>query len=323
MEKKVTVLWLGINADYLREAGESIGFSDLGHNNERPDLVVVVDWTSADRRKIKEMRRIGVPAILIAQEPSVVIPKHLPNRLRHLFNYRITVGRPGGDAWINWPQSWRTERNIQSRRLNRGVLINADKYSAIRGELYSLRRSLVAVDERIDLFGPGWSDAFLTRFRRWISALVFATLNGGKVSLSSAVGLTKAPLHYLGTSNDKQTTLEKYKYSVVIENSQEYLSEKLFDCFFAGTIPIYVGADLDVLGIPRRLVVEAEPTISSVRAAMDFAARMNLKDYQADLEIWMADPQVEALWSEKLVMEHLLSKIKLWHKDHENSAGSV
>jgi hypothetical protein len=44
--------------------------------------------------------------------------------------------------------------------------------------------------------------------------------------------------------NNKFTILQKYYFSVVIENTikNNYISEKIYDCFIAGTIPIYHGA---------------------------------------------------------------------------------
>lgn len=45
-------------------------------------------------------------------------------------------------------------------------------------------------------------------------------------------------------SNAKLTTLRNYKFSICFENTQfpGYITEKIFDCFFAGCIPIYLGA---------------------------------------------------------------------------------
>ena len=44
-------------------------------------------------------------------------------------------------------------------------------------------------------------------------------------------------------SNVFSFTLSKYKFSICFENSitAGYISEKIFDCFYAGTIPIYYG----------------------------------------------------------------------------------
>jgi hypothetical protein len=53
-----------------------------------------------------------------------------------------------------------------------------------------------------------------------------------------------------GTVPDKHSLLGGYKFALVIENTRfpGYVSEKLFDCFFAGCIPVYDGApDIDRL----------------------------------------------------------------------------
>jgi hypothetical protein len=49
---------------------------------------------------------------------------------------------------------------------------------------------------------------------------------------------------YRGPVAEKLTTLADYKFSLCLENSRfdGYVSEKIFDCFFTGTIPIYLGA---------------------------------------------------------------------------------
>ena len=49
---------------------------------------------------------------------------------------------------------------------------------------------------------------------------------------------------YRGTINNKKDTLKKYKFALCFENSifAGYITEKIFDCFFAGVIPIYYGA---------------------------------------------------------------------------------
>lgn len=320
MEKEIKVLWLGINPGHLKEFGQSMYFVDADLKNEQPDLAIVVDWTPKDKTKLKELRRLGIPSILVAQEPSVVIPKHLSKKLRRLFRYTITVGRAGGDDWIKWPQLWQARRREEHRRLDRGVLINADKYSAVCGELYSLRRVVVTKEARIDLFGGGWGDSIIRRTRRWVSAILFAVVSGGRLKLNSGVAVTKTPLNYLGPAENKLVTLEKYRYSVVIENSQEYLSEKLFDCFFAGTIPIYVGADLEALGIPKKLVIEAKPDLKSIQSAIQFAATVDLKKYQDEVGRWLSEPQVVGQWSAESVFEDLFGKLRSWYQKYETSA---
>ncbi len=49
---------------------------------------------------------------------------------------------------------------------------------------------------------------------------------------------------YRGGTSDKLATLGRYRFALAFENARfdGYVSEKLFDCLYAGTIPVYLGA---------------------------------------------------------------------------------
>lgn len=50
---------------------------------------------------------------------------------------------------------------------------------------------------------------------------------------------------YRGAVEDKLATLKQYRFSICYENSRDlagYVTEKIFDCFAAGNVPIYLGA---------------------------------------------------------------------------------
>jgi hypothetical protein len=49
---------------------------------------------------------------------------------------------------------------------------------------------------------------------------------------------------YKGAVKSKYETLSRYKFSLCFENMAMpgFITEKIFDCFFVGTIPIYLGA---------------------------------------------------------------------------------
>jgi hypothetical protein len=53
----------------------------------------------------------------------------------------------------------------------------------------------------------------------------------------------------------------------VIENSADYLSEKLIDAVISGTIPIYVGPNLNTFGLPAELAYQVNGDLSSIREA--------------------------------------------------------
>jgi len=73
----------------------------------------------------------------------------------------------------------------------------------------------------------------------------------------------------------KLTTLSRFKFSLCFENTvfPGYITEKIFDCFFAGTIPIYYGApDIDEY-VPRNSFIDYREFENFAELA-DFLKRM-------------------------------------------------
>jgi hypothetical protein len=54
--------------------------------------------------------------------------------------------------------------------------------------------------------------------------------------------------------------MNQYRFSLIIENSLDYVSEKLFDAIQFGTVPIYVGPQLSEFGIPNEVAIQCEPS---------------------------------------------------------------
>jgi hypothetical protein len=70
--------------------------------------------------------------------------------------------------------------------------------------------------------------------------------------------------NFRGLSEDKFKTMENYSISVVIENSADYVSEKLFDSISSGAITIYVGPDLEKYGISGDSAIQTEASAEEV-----------------------------------------------------------
>ena len=49
--------------------------------------------------------------------------------------------------------------------------------------------------------------------------------------------------------------MQNSKFSLVIENDDNYISEKLIDALLGGSIPIFIGGDFRRVGIPDASVV--------------------------------------------------------------------
>jgi hypothetical protein len=145
------------------------------------------------------------------------------------------------------------------RRDERGFLaiINGNKVPRLQtDELYSERLRAVAHFEtygEIDLYGVGWDGPPFrvgeTRVPRSVRRLGYLVerrwdrLRPGRDPLLAA-----ARRAYGGPVESKSATLSRYRFAICFENMvmQGWVTEKIFDCLVAGTIPVYLGApDID------------------------------------------------------------------------------
>lgn len=183
----------------------------------------------------------------LVMEPPVVAPSFY-RRLSSISNdfEEVYVHNVHGDGFIKnddqknfrklfWPipflgvldEYWNC-----SSRLNKVVVINGHHRPISKSrELYSKRIEGIAALSKysmVDLFGIGWDKTF-SRCSLW-----WPYIKNRNALLDV----------YCGRSDSKYKTLSKYDFCLCFENMKMdgYITEKIFDCFYAGTIPIYLGA---------------------------------------------------------------------------------
>jgi hypothetical protein len=125
-------------------------------------------------------------------------------------------------------------------------------------ELYSQRREAIRWfennhPENFDLYGVGWdkykfSGPKLIRVFNRIPYFpeLFAVLTGETYP------------SYKGMVDNKKKVMEKYKFSICYENAKDipgYITEKIFDSFFAGCVPIYWGANNIFEHVPKECFI--------------------------------------------------------------------
>jgi hypothetical protein len=89
------------------------------------------------------------------------------------------------------------------------------------------------------------------------------------------------------------------------------VTEKLFDAFFAGAIPVYVGPRVEHFGIPPRFVVQAEPNLPSIRFAIENAKKINYEEWREDLYKWLDLASTKDRWSGEKIYDRLHERITL------------
>jgi hypothetical protein len=195
-----------------------------------------------------ETRGDVVPRAFVIFEPPVVMPelyKVLP-RLTGIFE-RVYLHNTNGDGYslkdvdraklnkLFWPQPrcdviekyW-----TNSERAKRVVVINGNhKPRTSQAELYSKRIEAMVGLARlgvVDLYGRGW-ERWWSRESAWLPYW-----QNRRVLLSI----------YNGTCASKHEVLSRYTFCLCFENMsmEGYVTEKLFDCLYAGAVPLYLGA---------------------------------------------------------------------------------
>jgi hypothetical protein len=185
---------------------------------------------------------------LVVLEPPVVAP-HLYRDLPALtaaFD-RVYVHNTEGDGYsldgvnrgrlrkLFWPQPRSDVLDdlwSHGDRLRSVVVVNGNhKPASFAGELYSKRIEVMAELanlDAVDLFGRGW-ECWWSRNSMWWPYWRHRS------SLMSI---------YKGACVSKFIVLSQYDFALCFENMamKGYVTEKIFDCLYAGTIPIYLGA---------------------------------------------------------------------------------
>jgi hypothetical protein len=131
-------------------------------------------------------------------------------------------------------------------RMKRVVVVNGSHNpGAKRRELYSLRiKAMVELSTLgvVDLYGVGWN-------KWWSRNAMWLPYWRNHRALKSI---------YKGACKSKYEVLKDYDFCLCFENMvmDGYITEKLFDCLYAGTIPLYVGAPDIFEYIPAEVFVD-------------------------------------------------------------------
>jgi hypothetical protein len=313
----------GVNADSLEAPGSNLNFSRrLGDsafnvvlNPIDADFAICVDNNKFFKASASKAKMSKERSILIRNEPVVVCPENKLLRTRSRFGLSLNMGRPPSKSEdsVAWPQQWPKEDINFDAKLFRDekiALVNGNKISFISGELYSLRRKVIVNVKSLDLYGTSWDLSVSAKARHVLANLIIA-IKGGYLPRISGVQLyfRRFP-NWKGAPTDKREVLSNYKYCLVIENSTEFMTEKLFDAFFAGCIPIYVGPDLKDFSIPGDLYFQAKPNLKSINERILEASKIDYLSWRIKLIDWINLDSTKKQWSSDEVNSRVIKAIE-------------
>jgi hypothetical protein len=237
--------------------------------------------------------------ILIRQEPHSVLPEIYNIDLSQKPNLIIDVGRNSreSDANLPPPQAIKIEFIPGTKRnIDRSVVINSNLFSLHASELYSFRKKVVLKLPYVDLYGRGWNIGWLKKCKT-----ILIELNKNyeykKINIFNVLNYFKLPNSYKGELDLKSSVLVHYNSSIVIENEETYVSEKIFDCLNSGTIPIYVGGKLSMYNFPEDLVLIANADLKSINRCFDDSKKVDRKMWERRLISFLTSKDYIDYWS--------------------------
>ncbi len=270
------------------------------NDEQMADAICSLDMPTNRFMQISAPEQAKAKGLLVIQEPEVVRPLNQELIAKKLFKNYLLVGRPQKSNSIRWPALYLNrfgENSAVFKVTNRACMIASNKLSTAKGELYSLRRNLALRDSRIDLYGVGWDSKLIARLGQFVYESFTAIMAGKFPSLKGVWTFLFATYRNLGSPASKLETNRRYKASIVIENSREYMSEKLLDAISAGSIPVYVGPKVSSFSIPSNLIVEVEPSVESIARGLDIALAMDYQIWRTEADDWLSTTSVKDVWS--------------------------
>ncbi len=168
------------------------------------------------------------------------------------------------DSWVDnkkyfkfyWPNDIPGSIDVEIKDKTKFcIMIAGHKFVSHPLELYSERVRAIRWFERnhpedFDLYGVGWDRYYFTG--------ALSILNNRYLDVLRRILGRKYP-SYKGTVISKREVLQKYKFSICYENIRDipgYITEKIFDCFFAGCVPVYWGASNVTGQIPHDTFID-------------------------------------------------------------------
>jgi len=243
---------------YLVKNGHKINTIDMD-NIRNFDAIVFMDFPTFNNKYFKQLVNDGFKNLyLLIYESKIIRPDNWNLKNHKYFKKIFTWNDKFVDNKkyfkINFSGKIPTDLNFNLNKKNKlCTMIAGHKLKSHPLELYTERIKAIRWFEQnhpedFDLYGIGWDkynfNGMLSRLNRF-----------------DALRKILKPRYpsYKGSIESKKEVYKKYKFAICYENARDipgYITEKIFDCFFAGCMPIYWGAPNVTDHIPKNTFID-------------------------------------------------------------------
>jgi hypothetical protein len=276
---------------YCDERNININTIDLWNDNDNGYENIIVSFNHKKSLGLKNKNNKFKKKILFHFEPPVVTPSVYKN-INALFKiydelFFSCILDNSKCGYFNWPQPHNNVIPNYWENTNRYFLtmINANKKPNSRHmELFSERIKAVKFFSRsneIDLYGFEWDKRPFFPYWFYKNALQ-------KV--------------YKGSVESKYQTLSKYNFAICFENliMPGFVTEKIFDCFFAGTVPVYWGAPDIEENVPKECFIDMRnfKDYNKLRLFLKLLTKSEIESYRENTRKYLSSEQYKPFTKE-------------------------
>ncbi len=249
-------------ANQLKSLGHRVATIDTD-DLHKFDAIVFVEFPGKNNKYFKTLVNSNFKNIyLILLESVLVKPdnyiKENHGYFKKIFTWQDELIDNKKYIKIQYSHHIPTEFNFKLEKEALCAMIASNKSSNYPNELYSERKHAVQWFEKnhpqdFHLYGEGW-DKY--NFEGKFLGIKIARLN--RLHFLTKLLAPHYP-SYKGPVLSKNQTYQKYKFSICYENIKNipgYITEKIFDCFLAGCVPIYLGAQNITNYIPQNTFID-------------------------------------------------------------------
>lgn len=141
------------------------------------------------------------------------------------------------------------------------------------------------------LYGHGWN---IPAVRAGAWGRVQKRLNEWRVSVMKGLGSAPFP-SWRGVAIRKSDVLRRAKFAICFENSRGnkgYITEKIFDCFTSGCVPVYAGTTHSVAPVPADCYIDADAFGSpgELLEALHSVSKSEFNDYRDAIRNFLLNP---------------------------------
>lgn len=301
------------------------------------DLVVFVNY---NRKLLRKVKNHNSKLVLIRLEPKAVLPIQYKKRIEDKFDLIIT---PGGQVdseskFIGWPYKYDLNpskpdahftslKSVIKKAVDEGlfeieqwnakknavVLIAANKVSPTSKSNYGIRRHLAKnlSPQFLYLYGPLWQASMINLIVHRFRVMFYSIRTGYMPNIKEIYGNLFAKYsNFVSEPEDKHKVIREFKYSLVIENSSDYCSEKIFDAMINGSIPIYIGPKIAEKYLPSNLYLWCGGSAQELTELVEAFTEKDSADMLKSMSDYLLSDEFSENWQSDKVYEKICQRIK-------------